>query len=56
MQELERKLKNCETVAQMLTTLLTDYDLNLKPGPIVRPLLIQGLIQAATMLNLKPKK
>lgn len=56
MKDLEKQLNNCETVAQMLTLLLTAYDTNIKPGLIVKPILIKGLLQAAIMLNLKPKK
>lgn len=56
MQQLKSKLEQCETVAQMLTLLLTEYNVNIKPGPIVKPLLISGLLQAATMLGLKPKQ
>lgn len=55
MNELKTRLEKCETVAQMLTLLLTEYDVNIKPGLIVKPLIVNGLIQAATMLNLKKR-
>jgi len=56
MQQLKSKLENCETVAQMLTVLLTEYNVDVRPGPIVKNLIVNGLIQAATMLSIKPKK
>jgi len=56
MQQLKSKLENCETVAQMLTVLLTEYNVDVRPGPIIKNLIVNGLIQAATMLSIKPKK
>jgi hypothetical protein len=49
-----KKLSNCNTVADMLNFLNTNYDLNIMPGVISKTILVNGLIQAIELL--KPKR
>lgn len=53
MQTLENKLNKCKTVKEMLVLLLNEYNLDLTPGVIVKPLIVRGLVQAAQMLGIK---
>lgn len=48
------KLKNCDTVKEMLELLLSEYDLNVEPGIMTRTLFINGLKSGIT--TLKPKR
>lgn len=44
-------LKKCETVSDMLKLLESRFDLNIKPGPMVRSMFVQGLTDALIMLK-----
>lgn len=55
-QNLKAQLQACDTVAQMLKVCIDQFDLEIKPGPIVKQTFIAGLLQAMIMLRPQSKK
>jgi len=51
-EKIKDKLFDCDNVEDMFTILSNEMDLkNCKPGPIIKPVFIKGIIQGIKLLN-----